>query len=234
MLNTQEERRVIDAAQKAVERLGGQTMAFEHERLYVYVPCDEAKLLRCVTAEAGYPMTAKACAAYDCDALYRVAKKLAGGGDWETIDSCWRENEALVREARVARTEAHDLFAKVIITEPQVDTAVPWPIHDLFKLPMKAKDYVWYDAQACCWVEGGPNGEVRLKEYITQMLERRLATYTFADHLLTNVQVRRGYGNKEFRRGVEDCMRPKLFTDAEFQLDPNSSLRYLNFKGGRC
>ena len=29
-------------------------------------------------------------------------------------------------------------------------------------------------------------------------------------------------------------MRPKLFTDAEFQLDPDSSLRYLNFKEGRC
>ena len=31
--------------------------------------------------------------------------------DWDTIDVCWRENEALVREARVARTEAHALFA---------------------------------------------------------------------------------------------------------------------------
>ena len=29
-------------------------------------------------------------------------------------------------------------------------------------------------------------------------------------------------------------MRPKLFTDGEFQLDLDSSLRYLNFKGGRC
>ena len=179
-------------------------------------------------------MTANACAAYDCDALYRVAKKLASGGDWETVDSCWRENEALVREARVARTDAHDLFAKVIITEPQVDATIPWPIHDLFKLPIKAKDYIWYDAQASMWVEGGPNGVVRLKEYITQMLGRRLATYTFEDHLLTNTQARRGYGNKEFRRGVEDYMRPKLFTDAEFQLDPGASLRYLNFKGGRC
>eukprot|EP00959_Pyramimonas_sp_CCMP1952_P421286 8825283-Pyramimonas_sp.AAC.1 len=179
-------------------------------------------------------MTAKACAAYDCDALSRVAQKLAGGGDWDTIDSCWRENEALVHEARVARTDAHDLFAKVIITEPQVDATIPWPLHDLFKLPMKAKDYVWYDAQASMWVEGGPNEVVRLKEYITQMLERRLATYTFEDHLLTNMKVRRGHGNKEFRRGVVDCMRPKLITDAEFQLDPDSSLRYLNFNGGRC
>ena len=51
-------------------------------------PCDEAKLLRCVMAEAGYAMTAKACASYDCDGLYRAAKKLAGGDDWDTIDSC--------------------------------------------------------------------------------------------------------------------------------------------------
>ena len=234
VLNTQEERRVIDAVQQAVDRLGGQTMSIEHDGLYVYAPCDETKLLRHVTAEAGYPMTVKACKGYDCTALRNTAEKLAGGGDWETVDPCWQENETLVHEARVASTNAHDLFANVLITEPQVDASVPWPIHDLFKLPMKARDYVWYDAQACCWVEGGPNGVVRLKEYITQMLERRLATYTFEDHLLTNVQVRRGYGNKEFRRGVEDCMRPKLFTHAEFQLDPDASLRYLNFKGGRC
>ena len=66
------------------------------------------------------------------------------------------------------------------------------------------------------------------------MLARRLATYTFEDHLLTKVQVCRGYGNKAFRANVEDCLRPKLFTEAIFQLDPDSSLRYLNFTGGWC
>ncbi len=194
-LNTQEERRVIDAVEKAVHRLGGAIMAYEHDGLFVYAPCDEETLLRCASAEAGYAMTAKACASYDDGGLLGVTKKIAGGGDWDTVDPLWRNSEALVREARVARPDAHDLFAALLMTEPQVDAAVPWPIHDLFKLPMKAKDYVWYDTGAATWVEGGPNGVLRLREYITRMLERRLATYTFEDHLMTNVQLRRGYGN---------------------------------------
>ena len=152
--------------------------------------------------------------------------------DWERRDSDWRDTEALAREAAVAPSTAHDTFAQLLITEPVVSDAVPWPLKDLFKLPQLASNYVWYDALGCVWVEGGPNGANRLKAYVTQMLQRRLCQYEFEDHLDVRVQKRGEFGNKAFKEGVESCLKEMLLVDPYFHLDPAESLRYLSFEGG--
>ena len=110
---------------------------------------------------------------------------------------------------------------------------VPWPLSDLFKLPLLATNYVWYDAPRHIWVEGGSNGVSRLKAYITQMLQRRLCGYEVGNHLGIAVQRRNEFGNRAFREGVESRLRELLFADQEFHLDPAESLRYLSFEGGR-
>ena len=107
---------------------------------------------------------------------------------WEVCDADWCETEALAREAAIAPPTSHDVFAQLLVTEPIVSEAVPWPLKDLFKLPQLASNYVWYDALGCVWVDGGPNGVNRLKAYITQMLQRRLCQYEFEDHLDVRVQ----------------------------------------------
>ena len=81
------------------------------------------------------------------------------------------------------------------------------------------------------WVEGGANGVWRLREYVTIILQRRLSEYELGDHLETKLRIRFDLGNKHFRDGVESCLRSKLIADDTFHLDPESSLRYLNFEG---
>lgn len=233
VLNTQEERRVMDSVGAAVQRLGGTVMAFEHDGLFVHAPCAADVLLQACQSAAGYPLTVQDCARYNRDALLKQACEECGGEGWDVVDENWIDNELLAREASTANLTSHDLFASLLMTEPQVSEKVPWPLGALFKLPVLAANYLWYDATRSTWVEGGANGVARLKEYITSMLERRLQQYTLGDHLETAVIARREFGNKSFREGVESCLRSKLIVaDADFHLDPVASLRYLNFKGG--
>ncbi len=237
VLNTQEERRVMDSVEAAVQRLGGRVMAYEHDGLFVHAPCDGETLLEACQSAAGYPLTAQDCSQYNRAALLVNAIAECGGGkEWEIVDEDWVSNEVLAREASVAPTTAHDLFASLLITEPRVSDQVPWPLTDIFKLPLLASNYLWYDAPRSTWVEGGANGVARLKDYITSMLQKRLLQYELGDHLeASSVTTRQDFGNRSFREGVESCLRSKLIVDdADFHLDPESSLRYLNFKDGRA
>ena len=242
VLNTQEERRVMDAVQGAVEQLGGRVLTPEHDGLFVYAPCGTEELLSKTEAAAGYPLTAKACADISAEAAWGKLRKKSGGADgcghaltdpWEARDQEWRETEALAREAAVAPLTSHDVFARLLVSEPMISEDVPWPLSDLFKLPLLATNYVWYDAPRHIWVEGGANGVSRLKAYVTQMLQRRLCSYEVGDHLDTVLQRRNEFGNKAFREGVESCLRELLFADQQFHLDPAESMRYLNFEGGQ-
>ena len=235
VLNTCEERRVIDSVAQAVVRVGGEIMAYEHDGLYVKVDCRVEELQNMAAAATGYPFSVKACAAYSWDSLFQVVKERAVSclqEDWDAVDEQWDKMEALVHKASTAKLQHHNLFATVIMSEPFVDaTTAPWPLSHLFRLPVNAVNYVWYDVDRHVWVEGGANGVWRLKEYITQMLQRRLSEYELSDHLDAKVRVRFEFGNKQFRDGVESCLRSKLIADDTFHLDPESSLRYLNFDG---
>jgi hypothetical protein len=238
-LNTKEERRVMDSVGDAVERLGGRVMTYEHDGLYVSAPQTATSLLGACQSAAGYPLTVQECARYDRGELLKNAIARCGGEGWEVVDEDWAENEALAREAATAPTTsqgAHDLFAQLLMTEPRVSDDAPWPLADLFKLPLQDSNYLWYDAPRATWVEGGGNGAARLKDYITSMLQRRLLHYELGRHLeVASVAARQDFGNRSFREGVESCLRSKLLVeDADFHLDPTASLRYLNFKGGQA
>ena len=235
VLNTQEERRVMDAVTKAVERLGGRVLTPEHDGLFVYAACGAEELLSKTSDAAGYPLTAKACADINIEAAWEeLFKKSSTPAElWEECDYDWREREALAREAAVSPLTSHDVFARLLVTEPMISEDVPWPLSDLFKLPLLATNYVWYDAPRHIWVEGGSNGVSRLKAYITQMLQRRLCGYEVGNHLEIAVQRRNEFGNRAFREGVESCLRELLFADQEFHLEPAESLRYLSFEGGQ-
>ena len=152
-------------------------------------------------------MTVKACSAYNLRALLDAVAARAGRDGWGIQDDGWEERESLVREARAAKLTSHDIFATLLMAEKQVSEQIPWPIHDLFKLPRLAQNYQWYDAKTSCWVEGVANGVSRLKESITQMLEHRLSEYSLGDHSAASVTIRRDIGNKHFREGVESCLR---------------------------
>ena len=239
ILNTSEERRAIDLMCEAFKKRGVEICAYEHDGLYLRAPSLSAVDIKKVAEEAcAYPVTVKACANYDLQALTEelVSRATEDGhsisaSDWEVVDEGWEEFESLVCEARRAKLTSHDIFATLLMAEKRVSDKVPWPIHDLFKLPRLALNYLWYDATSCVWVEGGANGVSRLKHYITQMLERRLSEYSLGDHLTGSVTIRRDFGNKHFRDGVESCLRSLLVCDEHFHLDPQSSLRYLNFQG---
>ena len=238
VLNTKEERRVMDSVSDAVERLGGRVMTDEHDGLFVYAPHAASVLLGACQSAAGYPLTVQECARYSRGELLENAPARCGGEGWEVVDEDWEKNEALAREASTAPTTsqgAHDLFASLLMTEPRVSDEAPWPLADIFKLPLQDSNYLWYDVPRSTWVEGGGNGVARLKDYVTNMLQRRLQQYELGDHLEASVSARQDFGNKSFREGVESCLRSKLLVhDADFHLDPTASLRYLNFKGGHA
>ena len=67
VLNTAEERRVMDKVEEALQQMGGRVLAFEHDGLFVYAPCGKEELLERAQAAAGYPLTVKACAEYTTD-----------------------------------------------------------------------------------------------------------------------------------------------------------------------
>ncbi len=69
VLNTQEERRAMDLAAEAVQRLGGEVLAYEHDGLFVRVCCGEKRLRETASAAAGYELTAKACAEYSFESV---------------------------------------------------------------------------------------------------------------------------------------------------------------------
>jgi len=242
VLNTEEERRVIDAVAFAVRRMDGRILALEHDGLFICSTCSEEELLRETTAAAGYPLTIKACCDIDPLAawaeLYKKSKcdtdtaQTDCSSAWEVSESTWEASESIAREAAGAPLTSHDIFAKLLVTEPAISEELPWPLTDLFKLPLVATNYVWYDAPRHVWVEGGPNGASRLRAYITLMLQRRLSPYEIGDNLEVTVRRRTEFGNKSFREGVESCLRELLFVDQSFILDPETSLRYLNFDDG--
>ena len=239
VLNTCEERRAIDLMCEALKKRGVEICAYEHDGLYLRSPWLNATDIKKLAEEAcTYPVTVKACASYDRQALINELVSRAtesshaiSASDWDFFDEDWEEIESLVHEARRAKLTSHDTYATLLMAEKQVSEQIPWPIHDLFKLPRLAQNYLWYDAKTSGWVEGGANGVSRLKDYITQMLEHRLSEYSLGDQLAASVTRRRDFGNKHFREGVESCLRSKLVCDDHFHLDPQSSLRYLNFKG---
>ena len=45
VLNTAEERRVMDKVEEALQKMGGRVLAFEHDGLFVYAPCGKEELL---------------------------------------------------------------------------------------------------------------------------------------------------------------------------------------------
>ena len=234
VLNTTEERRVIDLISEAMKANGTDIDAFEHDGLFLKSKLKADRILKIAQDACGYQVTIKKCAEYDFETLLNNVAKKADFADldlWRHKDDGWEEMESLIQEARRTKLTSHDIFAAVLIKEKQVSESIPWPLKDLFKKPRLAQNYVWYDVDHSVWVEGGSNGVDRLKDYITSMLENLLSEYEIADHLHTKLIINREFGNRSFREGVESCLRSKLVVDDLFHLDPKASLRYLNFNG---
>ena len=227
ILNTKEERRVIDLICESLKHKGVEICSYEHDGLFLRTQLGSTEVKRVAEAASDYPVTVKRCAGYDLQTLTAelIAKAEVESPMqvWQSVDDAWGENESLVREARRAKLMSHDTFATLLMAEKQVSNAIPWPLKGLFKLPRLAHNYLWYDAQHAVWVEGGANGVSRLKDYITLMLENRLSEYTLGEHLDASVTTRRDFGNKQFRDGVESCLRSKLVVDEHFHLDPTCS-----------
>ena len=92
---------MIDAASREVDRVSGQTMAFEHDGLYVKAPCSAEVLQQCISSATGYRITVKMCSDFSMRALLQAIKDRAPIEGWDAIDTKWMEHEALVREAVV-------------------------------------------------------------------------------------------------------------------------------------
>jgi hypothetical protein len=87
-----------------------------------------------------------------------------------------------------------------------------------------------------CWSQGGSAGEDALKVFISYICRRDLSFYTLIRHTDGGLEVHGASGrwdvtNESFKSGVAKSLRPELIVSEDFHLDPEDTLRYLNFNG---
>ena len=94
-----------------------------------------------------------------------TVKEKSGIEDWCPEDSDWERLTSLEARATVEPLSSHIIFAEVVLKEPRVSDAIPWPITELFRLCPHAKDLLWYDPKRSVWHEAaGGNGSALLKD----------------------------------------------------------------------
>ena len=187
--------------------------------------------MKTCSSACGFRVTIEAAKCHET--CLAAVKEESGIEDWCPEDSDWERLTSLAARARVEPLSSHIIFAEVVLKEPKVSDAIPWPITELFRLCPHAKELLWYNAAEGIWNEAqGGNGSTLLRHYITMMLQRLLTTYsTRKARRFEFEDCRFDIGNKAFREGVEACLRSHLTVASDFCLDPESSRRYLNFGG---
>jgi hypothetical protein len=214
-LNTEAERKAIDAVEALLLQRGAAIHAYEHDGLCFSLDADPAELIQACSSACGFRVTVEPCKSYD-DCLAAIRQK-SGIREWEPTDTQWEHRAALIARARAEPLTSHKLFADIVRMEPKVGDDVPWPVTELFVLCPRAKELMWYDPKHAVWQEAaGGNGSALLKEYITTILQRRLSPYSVEKHARFQIEVRHDFGNKCFRDGVEACLRSHLTAALDF------------------
>jgi hypothetical protein len=230
-LNTEVERRAIDAIEELLVARGARIHAYEHDGLCFTLKADPTELIQTCSSACGFLVTVEPCRSYE--ACLDAIRDKSGIQHWEPTDTHWEHRAALIARARAEPLTSHKLFADIVRLEPRVSDDIPWPVTDLFLLCPHARELLWYDPQRAVWHEAaGGNGSALVKEYITLILQRLITTYSVCkEHRFQVDDVRHDFGNRGFRDGVETCLRSHLTVAPGFMLDPEASRRYINFAG---
>jgi hypothetical protein len=229
VLNCEVERMAIDRIEELLVERGATIHAYEHDGLCFSLRANREELIHVCSAACGFQVTVEPSQAYD-DCLEAIRAK-SGIEEWVPTDHNWQQTSALIAKGRVEPLTSHRLFADIVLAEPMISVAIPWPVRELFLQCPASSELLWYEVHEATWHEAaGGNGKVHLRDYITLILQRRITSYTFRDKGV-QVEIRHDFGNSSFREGVEKCLRSQLTVPPTFILDPEPSRRYINFSG---
>ena len=237
VMNTEAERVLIDKLDQALTtELKAVIMAPEHDGFFYTCEAGVAAMQEVVDRVAGpqFPVTIKPTLTLKV-ALQNMKKAVQSDEHqspymrlWDLRNKNWREHVDIVRKAGRESLSHHGLFAEVVDNAEVISPNMPHRISELFKLLPTAGNYAWYSVRLQQWVEGGPNGVCALKNAISHILQRELSGQCWSSKPCDKRWDVTGSG---FTASVEQVLRQKLVVDANFHLDPASSLRYLNFQG---
>jgi hypothetical protein len=240
VLNTAEERDIVDNIGTLVTRAGGSILAYEHDGLYIHFEGNCAELKEQITAALMVPVTIVPVKSVE-DAMKRahdeiVTRSPALASIVGVRDNQWQLHYELIRCARIEKLSSHGLFAAVVLRSPMVSSEIPYPVRDLIKLAPTAERFTWYNPRLQCWSQGGTAGEEALKAFISYICRRDLSSYTLVRQSDGGLDVHGAGGrwdvtNEGFKTGVARAMRSELIVSEDFHLDPTETLKYLNFDG---
>jgi hypothetical protein len=120
-LNTQAERECVDKVEELLLDSGADIQAYEHDGLSFIMPVGDMDELigRCSDA-CGYPVTIEPAKTFE-QAMAVLMDKV-GVRD----ESAWAPK--LIVQARKESTEAHVIFADLVLAEPQISSKVPFSV----------------------------------------------------------------------------------------------------------
>jgi hypothetical protein len=240
MLNTTEERTAIDEICAMTTRAGGEILSYEHDGLFIYFEGNCNQLKQDINDAIGLSVTivpvkdVASAVQHAKDEIVRQSPAFAPFVNRK--DPNWREHFDLIRRARVEKLGSHSLFAAVVLRSPMISSEIPYSVRDLVKLLPTAERYTWYNPKTHCWAQGGSAGEDVLKVFIAHICRRDLSSYTLIKQTDGGIDVSGTSGrwdvtNESFKTGVARALRSELIVPEDFHLDPETSLRYLNFQG---
>jgi hypothetical protein len=239
-LNTAEERRAINQIELALKaHCNAKIMAYEHDGLFFESAEPLSKLLEVADGASPYRVTIEECTHTTESALAAVLDRIKSDKVQSVFSKLWIDDGAwqyqlqLIREAMNTSLQHHGLFALVVKHAVVISPSLPYNVTEVFKVNPLQEKYMWYSHKLRHWLEGGPHGCTALKGAIQTILQMELSEYTFIkDEIYQDPgQLRWDVTNTSFRNGVECSLREHLLVSDGFVLDPESSLRYLNFNG---
>ena len=241
VLNTAQERELIDRVVNVVHRLDGDVLAYEHDGLFLEFEGDLGLLrneIKSSLGEFAFTLKPQLSVQSALEAAEAVICKNAGPHTlelWNARDIRWREHHAYVMKAFASPPTHHGIFAQVVMRTPAVHVSMPYQVHEIFKILSDTGHKCWYDPAKKIWVMTGDSATDVLKWIVQVVCQRDLSDYKTAwrtAESAVEIESQWKFSNQSFVKAVADACRTHLCVhSSDWELDDESTRHLLNFEG---
>ena len=241
VLNTAQERELIDRVVNVVHRLDGDVLAYEHDGLFLEFEGDLGLLrneIKSALGEFAFTLKPQLSVQSALEAAEAVICKNAGPHTlelWNARDIRWREHHAYVMKAFTSPPTHHGIFAQVVMRTPAVHVSMPYRVHEIFKILSDTGHKCWYDPAKKIWVMTGDSATDVLKWIVQVVCQRDLSDYKTAwrtAESAVEIESQWKFSNQSFVKAVADACRTHLCVhSSDWELDDESTRHLLNFEG---
>ena len=233
VLNTAQERELIDRVVNVVHRLDGDVLAYEHDGLFLEFEGDLGLLrneIKSALGEFAFTLKPQLSVQSALEAAEAVICKNAGPHTlelWNARDIRWREHHAYVMKAFTSPPTHHGIFAQVVMRTPAVHVSMPYRVHEIFKILSDTGHKCWCDPAKKIWVMTGDSATDVLKWIVQVVCQRDLSDYKTACWRMAEsaveIESQWKFSNQSFVKAVADALTGEL--------DDESTRHLLNFEG---